>query len=53
MNKNAKTGFTLRVVAGFVVVITMPFIITNPSNPIALVLFAFGNFLMVIGGLLP
>ncbi|HLC37176.1 MAG TPA: hypothetical protein VJJ53_00115 [Candidatus Nanoarchaeia archaeon] len=43
------TGFTIRIVASLIIALSLPFLISNPSNPIAQGLFAFGNFLMVIG----
>ena len=46
---NLTTGFTVRIVAGLIVSLSLPFLISNPQNPIAQGLFAFGNFLLVIG----
>jgi len=52
MDKKAITpGFTIRIIAGFIEVISIPFIIVNPLNIYADIAFAFGNFLMVLGGL--
>ncbi len=44
------TGFWIRVAASIVIASSLPFLIVNPSNPIAQGIFAFGNFLFVIGG---
>lgn len=53
MNKIAiTTGFAIRIIAGFVDVVSLPFLILNPSNPIAQISFGFGNFLLIIGGLI-
>lgn len=53
MNKKGELrltmGFTVRIVAGLVIFLSLPFLISNPQNPIAQGIFAFGNFLMVIG----
>lgn len=43
------TGFSIRIIAGFIIALSLPFLITNPSSPIAQGVFAFGNFLLVIG----
>ncbi len=43
------TGFIIRMIAGFITAFSLPFLILNPSNPIAQGFFAFGNFLLVIG----
>ena len=43
------TGFVIRTIAGLITAFSLPFLITNPSNPIAQGFFAFGNFLLVIG----
>jgi len=42
-------GFIARIVASLIIAISLPFLISNPTNPIAQGVFAFGNFLMVIG----
>ena len=39
----------IRVSAGIIVALSLPYLVTNPSNPIAQGIFAFGNFLLVIG----
>ncbi len=52
-NKRGNAGFTTRLVASFIIVISLPFIIVNPANPFAIISFTFGNFLLVLGGLLP
>ncbi len=43
------SGFAVRIIAGLVIAISLPFLIASPSNPLAQGFFAFGNFLMVIG----
>ncbi|MBI2672188.1 hypothetical protein HYX16_04605 [Candidatus Woesearchaeota archaeon] len=42
-------GFVVRIIASLIIAISLPFLISNPTNPIAQGVFAFGNFLMVIG----
>jgi len=53
MNKKGmlemSTGLYMRIIASLVIGVSLPFLITNPTNPIAQGFFAFGNFLMVIG----
>ncbi len=46
---NLTVGLIVRIVAGLIIALSLPFLISNPSNPIAQGAFAFGNFLMVIG----
>lgn len=46
---NFTAGFTVRIVAGSIIALSLPFLIAYPSNPIAQGIFAFGNFLLVIG----
>ncbi|MBS3167316.1 hypothetical protein J4403_03875 [Candidatus Woesearchaeota archaeon] len=43
------TGITIRLISGVVIGLSLPFLIINPQNPIFQGIFAFGNFLMVIG----
>ena len=45
------SGFSVRVIAGVIILLSMPFLIENPASVTAQIVFAFGNFLMVIGGL--
>lgn len=45
-------GMTLRLIATVIDVVSLPFLVINPTNIFAIVSFAFGNFLLVIGGLL-
>ncbi|HLC32156.1 MAG TPA: hypothetical protein VJK51_05805 [Candidatus Nanoarchaeia archaeon] len=53
-NKRAEhSSLVIRIIAGFIITLSLPFLITMPSNTVAIVSFAFGNFLMVLGGLLP
>ncbi|MEK6940535.1 MAG: hypothetical protein AABW49_01390 [Nanoarchaeota archaeon] len=46
---NFTAGFTVRIIAGSIIALSLPFLIAYPSNPIAQGIFAFGNFLLVIG----
>ena len=46
-------GFIVRIVAGLVIISSLPFLIENPGNFIAQIFFAFGNFLLVIGANVP
>jgi len=43
-------GLAIRFIALLFVVSTVPFLVLNPSNIIAQVLYGFGNFLFIIGG---
>lgn len=43
------SGMIVRIVAGSVIALSLPFLITYPSNAIAQSIFAFGNFLLIIG----
>ena len=56
MNKKAinflTPGLVIRLVAAVIDVVSLPFLITNPSNIFAIISFALGNFLLVIGGLI-
>lgn len=51
MNNKSQAGFYIRIIGGFVDVVSLPFLITNPSNVYAQVFFGFGNFLLILGGL--
>ena len=51
INKKGQTGLIVRIIAGIVDVISLPFLITNPLNIYAQIAFAFGNFLLILGGL--
>ena len=42
-------GLWIRIIAGSIIALSLPFLVTNPFNPIAQGIFAFGNFLLVIG----
>lgn len=46
---NLSTGFIIRVLAGIIIALSLPYLVANPSNPIVQGIFAFGNFLLVIG----
>jgi len=39
----------VRIIAAFIILISLPFIVISPTNPIAQVIFGFGAFLIVIG----
>jgi len=47
------SGLIVRIVAGLVIISSLPFLIENPGNFIAQIIFAFGNFLLVIGANVP
>ena len=53
MNKDGlvhlSIGFSIRIIAGTIIALSLPFLIANPLNPISQGIFAFGNFLLVIG----
>ncbi|HIH34691.1 MAG TPA: hypothetical protein HA282_05170 [Nanoarchaeota archaeon] len=48
-NVDLTLGLWIRIIAGSIVALSLPFLVTNPFNPIAQGIFAFGNFLLVIG----
>ncbi len=52
VGKKAQTGLVVRIIAGFVDVVSLPFLILNPSNVYAQISFGFGNFLLLLGGLI-
>ena len=52
INKTGQMGFITRLIASFIVVMSLPFLIINPTNIFAIVSFGFGNFLFIIGGVL-
>lgn len=52
INKKSQTGFITRIIASVIIVVSLPFLITNPNNIIAIIAFAFGDFLLVLGGLI-
>lgn len=43
------TGLIIRVIATFVIALSVPFLAINPANTIAQIIFGFGNFLLVLG----
>ena len=45
-------GMFVRLIAVFIIAVSMPFLVTRPDNIVAIIAFAFGNFVMVLGGLL-
>jgi len=51
MNKKAQTGFAIRIIAGLIDVVSLPFLIVSPTNIYAQIGFGFGNFLLILGGL--
>ena len=56
MNKKSQmrlsTGLVIRLFGAVIDVVTLPFLIVAPANPIAIISFSFGNFLLVLGGLI-
>lgn len=42
-------GFSIRIIAGSIIALSLPFLVSNPTSPIAQGIFAFGAFLMTIG----
>jgi len=49
---NLSVGLLTRLVGGFMNVLSLPFIITNPNNIVAWIFFSFGSGLITVGGLL-
>ena len=49
---NFTSGVIIRLVGAVIDVISLPFLILNPVNPIAQIAFGFGNFVLLLGGLL-
>ena len=45
-------GFGIRLVAGAIMTFSLPFLVLNPSSIFAQISFAFGGFLLVLGGVL-
>lgn len=43
------TGLIVRLIAVFIIALSLPFLAINPSNVIVQIIYAFGNFLLVIG----
>lgn len=52
MDKKGQTGAIMRFVGGVFIVVSIPFLVTNPTNLYALGSFGIGNFFMLIGGAL-
>ena len=54
MNKKAQLdftpGFLFRLIGGFTEVLSLPFIIVNPTATIAWIFFSFGAGLLAVGG---
>ena len=46
------TGIIVRLIAALIDVISLPFLILNPTNIVAQIIFGFGNFLLLLGGLI-
>jgi hypothetical protein len=42
-------GLTIRIISSIIIMTSLPFLVLQPANPIAQLIFAFGNFLLVIG----
>lgn len=57
MDKKAEvrmtSGLIVRIIAGLIIISSLPFLIENPGNFIAQIFFAFGNFVLVIGANVP
>ena len=51
LNKKGQVGFSIRIISGSIMALSIPFLVVNPNNVIAQISFGFGAFLMVIGGL--
>lgn len=49
---NFSTGMIVRLIASLIDVVSLPFLILNPANIIAQISFGFGNFLLLLGGLI-
>ena len=52
MNKKSQLGFGLRILASILIGFSLPLLIIQPQAIFNQVLFALGNFLMIIGGLI-
>ena len=56
MNKKAvlrlTTGMIIRLIASVILVVSLPYLILNSQNIIAIVSYGFANFLLVLGGVL-
>lgn len=54
MNKRGllTSGMWVRLSAAVIDVISLPFLILNPNNILAMITFGFGNFLLIIGGVM-
>lgn len=52
MNKKAQLGFGIRLIAAIIIAVSLPFLVLNPVNIYAQISFGFGNFLMLLGGLI-
>lgn len=42
---------TVRIIAGFIIINSLPFLVLNPTNVYAQITYGFGNFLLLLGGL--
>jgi hypothetical protein len=55
-NKKSQINFTpgiiIRLLASVIDVVSLPFLILNPSNTLAVIAFGFGNFLLIVGGVM-
>lgn len=45
-------GFMLRLIGGFIQVLSIPFMITTPNNIIAWLFFSIGSGLLTVGGVM-
>ena len=52
MNKKSQVsiGLIIRFIGMIFIIFSLSFLILNPQNPIALIVYAFGNLVLVIGG---
>lgn len=50
MQKKGQLGFGLRILASVLIGFSLPLLIINPISIFNKVLFALGNFLMIVGG---
>lgn len=46
-------GFSIRLLGAIFITTSTPFLVASPSNTYTIISFVFGNFLMVLGGLIP
>jgi hypothetical protein len=51
-NFSLTPGIAVRLIAAVIDVASLPFLILNPTNIFAQITFGFGNFLLLLGGLI-